>query len=60
MVPGDKQANKYLTLVVQTEPIAFFLDNKIKFSTAVYIFGSRSMVALAISNNLYQQSNAAL
>jgi len=43
----NRQIND-LTLVVQTEPIALFLGNKIKFSTAVLIFGSRSMVALGI------------
>jgi len=34
---------------VQTETIVFFLGNKIKFSSAVLIFGSRSMVALSIA-----------
>jgi len=37
-----------LTLVVQTETIVFFLDNNMNFSSAVLIFGSRSMVALSI------------
>jgi len=30
---------------VQTEKIVFFLGNKIKFSSAVLIFGCRSMEA---------------
>jgi len=30
---------------MQKETIVFFLDNKIKFSSAVLIFSSRSMVA---------------
>jgi len=33
---------------VQTETFVIFLGNKIKFFLAVLIFGSRSMVALAI------------
>jgi len=37
-----------MTLVVQTETIVFFLFNKIKFSSTVLIFGSRSMVTLLI------------
>ena len=37
-----------MTLVVQTETIVFFLLNKIKCSSAVLIFDSRSMVALYI------------
>jgi len=35
---------------MQKETIVFFLDNKFKFSSAVLIFSSRSMVALAMSN----------
>jgi len=35
-----------MTLVVQTETIVFFLLNKIKCSSAVLIFDSRSMVTL--------------
>jgi len=35
-------------LVVQTATIVLFLGNEIKFSSAVLIFGSRSMVALYI------------
>jgi len=37
-----------LMLVVQTERIVYFLGNKTKFSLAVLIFGSRSMVALLV------------
>jgi len=37
-----------LPLVVQTETIAFFLGNIMKFSSAILVFGSRSMVALVI------------
>jgi len=33
---------------MQTETIVFLLGNKIKFPLAVLIFGSRSMVALAV------------
>jgi len=35
---------------VQTETIVFFLGNKIKFSSAVLIFGSRSTVALIMND----------
>jgi len=45
IVPGDWQTYD-LTLVIQTETIVFFLGNKIKFSSPVLIFGSRSMAAL--------------
>jgi len=48
MVLGDKWQTYDLTLVVQTETIIFFLGNKIKFSSAVLIFYSRSMVALLV------------
>jgi len=34
---------------MQTETIVFFLGNKIKFSSTVLIFGSRSMVALGMT-----------
>jgi len=34
---------------VQTEAIVFFLGNKIKFYSVVFIFGSRSIVALVVS-----------
>jgi len=37
-----------MTLVVQTETIVFLLGNEIKFSSAVLIFGSTSMLALII------------
>jgi len=37
---------------VQTETIVFFLDNNTNFSSAVLIFGSRSMVALIIDDSL--------
>jgi len=36
---------------VQKETFVFFLGNKIKFSPAFLVFGSRSMVALYISAN---------
>ena len=42
-----------LTFVVQKETIVFFLGNKIRFSSAVLIFGSRSMVALSIAHCLW-------
>jgi len=35
-------------LVVQTETIVFFLGNEIKFSSAVLIFDSTSMVTLLL------------
>jgi len=42
---------------VQTETIAFFLGNKIKFSSAVLTFGSRSMVALHVVNEHHAYSD---
>jgi len=50
MVPGDKYIRQTydLMLVVKTGTIVFFSGNKIKFSSAVLIFGSRSIVALII------------
>jgi len=39
-----------LMLVVQTERIFYFLGNKTKFSSAVLIFGSRSMAVLLITH----------
>jgi len=44
MVPGNNRQTYDLTLVVQTETIIFFIGNKIKFCSAVVIFGFRSMV----------------
>jgi len=38
-------------LIVHIETIVFFLGNKFKFSSAVLIFGSRSMVALIITHH---------
>jgi len=40
---------------VQTETIVFLLGNKIKFSSAVLIFGSRSMVALLVLLSPHQE-----
>jgi len=44
-----------MTLVMQTEAIVSFLGNKIKFYSTVHIFGSRSMVALVIAQDLLFQ-----
>ena len=49
MVPGNNRQTHDLMLVVQTGTIVFFLDNKIKFCSAVLMFGSRSTVALDIT-----------
>ena len=48
VVPGNNRQTYDLMLVMQTETIVFFSGNKIKFFLAVLIFGSKSMVALAI------------
>jgi len=45
---------------VQTETIVFFLGNMIKFSSAVLIFGSRSMVALCIGDDTILENKAAI
>jgi len=42
---------------MQTETIVFFLGNNIKFSSAVLIFGSRSMVALFITESFSIKKN---
>jgi len=39
-------------LVVQRETFAFFLGKKMKFSTTVFIFGFRLMVALPMCGAL--------
>jgi len=44
MVPGNNRQTYDLMLVVQKETIVFFLGNKVKFFSAVLIFGSRSVV----------------
>jgi len=52
-----------LTLVVQTEKIVSFLCNKIKFCSAVLIFGSGAMVAVfiaLIAATLQSNSNSRL
>jgi len=41
---------------VQTETIVFFLGNEIKFCSAVHIFGSRSMIALTITEHMAEIS----
>jgi len=40
-----------LTIVVQTETVVLFLGTKINFCSAVFIFCSRSTVALGITIN---------
>jgi len=44
MVPGHNRQTYDLTLVAQIKRIVFFLCNKIKFCSAVLIFGSRAEV----------------